>query len=423
MAWGAMWHIWSAKLRIRDREERAARREMARLTEQLIRHSRAARAQLERVRVEDQATLAAALERAATELREALERGRDELQIAQERSLQELRAEHESAAQLEAQRSELQDQVARVAAEARELRGERAEQEDLLRELREQLGEVEDVLQATAGRLEAEQRERARERAEHATRARRLEQSVSALAVGLRQTRDDIERAARSRAWRVGHLLTRTLSRIARRPRRTEGALVAALARIERVQSAVHGELSPGGSAPRSSSAVVLGPGAPPARIGSGLAPTAPGPAPAAARAELELRFTPAQERELTSRRAELAASLRARLGPPRERERWPTVSAIVPTRDGLAHLRRLFAGLIEHTDYPALEVVVVDNASGDGRLPTCGLCRPRFPVQVVANEENLSFAQANARGVERASGDLLLFLNNAASSPSSPAG
>ena len=35
------------ELRIRDREERAARRELARATEQLVRQSRAARTQLE----------------------------------------------------------------------------------------------------------------------------------------------------------------------------------------------------------------------------------------------------------------------------------------------------------------------------------------------------------------------------------------
>ncbi len=40
------------ELRIRDREEQAARREMTRLTEQLMRHSRAARAQVEGARAE-----------------------------------------------------------------------------------------------------------------------------------------------------------------------------------------------------------------------------------------------------------------------------------------------------------------------------------------------------------------------------------
>src|SRR5271169_5753865 len=94
-------------------------------------------------------------------------------------------------------------------------------------------------------------------------RTRRLEQTVSALSVALRETGGDIDRALNSRAWRLGHLITRTLSRIARRPVRTDGALVAALARVERVQQATRINLSPdpsgapGGSASRSAPALL----------------------------------------------------------------------------------------------------------------------------------------------------------------------
>ena len=118
------------------------------------------------------------------------------------------------------------------------------------------------------------------------------------------------------------------------------------------------------------------------------------------------------------ARREALAARLRQRLGPPPEREQWPLISAIVPTRNGLHHLERLFAGLIEHTSYPALEVVVIDNASSDGTLDylrsldTHSLDTP-FPVSLLASDENLSFAEANARGAQQARGELLLFLNN----------
>jgi GT2 family glycosyltransferase len=112
-------------------------------------------------------------------------------------------------------------------------------------------------------------------------------------------------------------------------------------------------------------------------------------------------------------RRAALAARLRERFGPPPERESWPLVSAIVPTRNGLHHLERLFAGLSERTSYPALEVVVIDNASSDDTLAYLDALETSFPLHVLANEDNLSFAEANARGVQRAVGELLLFLNN----------
>jgi GT2 family glycosyltransferase/spore maturation protein CgeB len=409
------------ELLIRDREERAARREMTRLTEQLIRQSRDSRDRLEQIRAERDATLEAAVAAAEVELRETLERGAAELASERARSAEELNAGQERAARLEVEVRELQSEVARAAGEAQAAReelvreaagqaqqqeAERAERDALLEQLRGELDRVEDALQAARGQLEAAQREQARERAEHAARARRLEQSVSALAVGLRQTRDDVERAARSRAWRIGHLLTRTLSRVARRPRRTEGALVAALARIDHVQSAVRAE----------SSLLASGSGSPPTALGQGAAPPpqiGAGPSASTNRSERELRFTPAQERELERHREQLAANLRRRLGPPPERAHWPTVSAIVPTRDGLGHLKRLFAGLIAHTRYPELEVVIVDNASSDGTLAYLDSLQVTFPVKVIANEENLSFALANARGAEHASGELLLFLNN----------
>jgi len=210
-------------------------------------------------------------------------------------------------------------------------------------------------------------------------RARGLEQTVSAMSVALRQTRGDIERALASHAWRLGHFTTRTLSRIAGRTVRTEGALVAALARIERVQ--------PTAAASESAPAVWSPP-------------------------QLQ-QLSPAQQLELERRRRALAEELRERLGPPPQRERWPSVSVIVPTRDGRPHLERLLAGLIEHTRYPELEVVVVDNASTDGTVAYLKSLRAPFPVHVLATEENLSFAEANARGVARAGGELLLFLNN----------
>jgi spore maturation protein CgeB/GT2 family glycosyltransferase len=420
------------ELRIRDREERAARREMARVTEQLMRQSRAGRAQLEHARAEAAAALEAAMGRAAEEFQERLDRRAAELQAETDSATaQALRAQGaEQAAQLAERDALMAEQAAQLAdrdallvergallAERDTLletqRGKLDRAESELAAAREQLESSREKVKSVRAQLEAVQRERARERADHAARTRRLEQSVSALSVGLRQTRGDIERAIRSRAWRLGHLVTRTLSRIARRPMRTQGALAAALARIDRVQSAARPELAAGapvqGGVDAEGAASTLGAATAPVK-------TAPGGAPPVALPEQrgwELRLSPEQEQELERGRAELALRLRERFGPAPERERWPSVSAIVPTRDGLGHLKRLFAGLTAHTHYPELEVVVVDNASGDGTLAYLESLETPFPVHVVANVENLSFAQANACGVKRASGELLLFLNN----------
>ena len=393
------------ELRIRDREERAARREMARVTEQLMRQSRAGGARLEHARAEAAAALDAAMGRAAEAFQETLDR-----------RAAELHAETEAvAAEAQVLRDLRNEQSARLAARDRHL----AEQNTLLQTRRGELDQAEreltaarEQLESLRAQLETVQREHARERADYAARTRRLEQSVSALSVGLRQTRGDIERAVHSRAWRLGHFITRACSRIARRPMRTQGALVAALARIDRVQSSARPELATGaparGVAGGEDAAFATGPGDVPSDVQGGAPLEAVLEQPHGA-----LRLSPEQEQELERSRSELAGRLRERLGPPPERERWPSVSAIVPTRDGLGHLRRLFAGLVAHTHYPALEVVVVDNASGDGTLAYLRSLRTPFPVHVVASEENLSFAHANARGAERASGELLLFLNN----------
>jgi O-antigen biosynthesis protein len=340
------------ELAIRDREERAARREMARLTEQLVRQSRAARTQLERVRAES---------------------------IAEYELLR---------ADMEEQRANAQE----IRVEAEELRGsvERSSAE---------LDRAEHELNALRGQLEASERLRAREATELATRARGLEQTASALSVALRRTRDDIERVERSQAWRLGHFTTRTLRRLARRPIRTEGALRSSLVRIERVQEAVH-ELPAGGDG-----GALIPSAYPPSAVAPASLVLAPAPD--------ERRPSPAQEREMAERRKALAARLRERLGPAPELESWPLVSAIVPTRNGRHHLERLFAGLVEHTRYPELEVIVVDNASSDDTLAYLQALETPFPVHVIANEENVSFTEANARGETRARGELLLFLNN----------
>lgn len=108
-----------------------------------------------------------------------------------------------------------------------------------------------------------------------------------------------------------------------------------------------------------------------------------------------------------------LAAEVRERLGPAPQRTEWPLVSIVVLNRDGVAHLRRLMYGLVERTDYPRLELILVDNGSTDDSLEFIHSLEAPFPVTVLANDGNESFSDANNQGAERAAGGLLLFLNN----------
>lgn len=111
--------------------------------------------------------------------------------------------------------------------------------------------------------------------------------------------------------------------------------------------------------------------------------------------------------------RAAIARRLREQLGPPPRLDEWPAVSIVVVNRDGEDHLRLLLSRLASATDYPRLELVLVDNASRDGSVELARSLPLPFPLAVIENEENLSFSDANNDGAERAAFERLLFLNN----------
>jgi GT2 family glycosyltransferase len=110
-----------------------------------------------------------------------------------------------------------------------------------------------------------------------------------------------------------------------------------------------------------------------------------------------------------------LAAEIRGRLGPSPEppSSDWPLLSIIVLNRDGASLLRRLLAGLIESTDYPNFELILVDNGSADDSLDFIRRAEAPFPISIVANQHNESFSDGCNQGAELARGELLLFLNN----------
>jgi GT2 family glycosyltransferase/spore maturation protein CgeB len=224
---------------------------------------------------------------------------------------------------------------------------------------------------------------------EYDARVRELGQLNSTLVSTMAQVKRDVERASASRAWRWGHFVTTLGWRLRRRPVKTAGALAAASTRIERLETSVHLGLP---------------------------APDPPPSLPAKSVADerrVDLPLSAEEDAAVQRYRAALADRLRERIGPPPERASWPRVSAIVVSRDGWLLLERLIAGLIEHTDYPELEVIVVDNGSEDGSAVYLDGLSPPFPLRTIASKDNLSFAAANAVGAEYATGELLLFMNN----------
>jgi len=93
-----------------------------------------------------------------------------------------------------------------------------------------------------------------------------------------------------------------------------------------------------------------------------------------------------------------------------------PPVSIIVPTRNCIDLLRTCFQG-VSATDYPDIELIVVDNDSDDPKtlayLDRLGEAMPGVRVQVLRHAGAFNYSAINNRAAEVAGGRLLCLLNN----------
>lgn len=89
-----------------------------------------------------------------------------------------------------------------------------------------------------------------------------------------------------------------------------------------------------------------------------------------------------------------------------------PTVTILIPTRDGWPHLEQCLPSL-QRLSYPKerLEVLLIDNASSDGTAEKVGRLFPE--VRLRRHEENLGFAPALSRTAKETASDYLAFANN----------
>ena len=87
-----------------------------------------------------------------------------------------------------------------------------------------------------------------------------------------------------------------------------------------------------------------------------------------------------------------------------------PRVSIVIVTWNGRGLLERFLPSVLA-TDYPAVEVVVADNASTDGTAEWLAATYPA--VRVVRHPDNWLFARGNNAAVPHTTGDVLCFLNN----------
>jgi GT2 family glycosyltransferase len=95
-------------------------------------------------------------------------------------------------------------------------------------------------------------------------------------------------------------------------------------------------------------------------------------------------------------------------------RASWPRSSVVVLTHDNLAFSRMCLASLLENTDYPNYELIVVDNASSDGTVEELQRLAGLIPnFKVILNDHNVGFGPGNNQGLAVATGEILVLLNN----------
>lgn len=91
-----------------------------------------------------------------------------------------------------------------------------------------------------------------------------------------------------------------------------------------------------------------------------------------------------------------------------------PLVSVVVVTYNNLALTQTCLASLDTYSDYPAIEIIVVDNASGDGSPDFLRTWAQEGANRtLVLNAENRGFAAANNQGLSIAKGEYVILLNN----------
>jgi GT2 family glycosyltransferase len=95
-------------------------------------------------------------------------------------------------------------------------------------------------------------------------------------------------------------------------------------------------------------------------------------------------------------------------------RETAPRASIVVVTYNNLALTRLCLESIIRNTDYPNYEVIVVDNNSSDQTAAYLQqMAEQHAHIQIILNTENRGFAAANNQGLDRATGERLVLLNN----------
>jgi GT2 family glycosyltransferase len=95
-------------------------------------------------------------------------------------------------------------------------------------------------------------------------------------------------------------------------------------------------------------------------------------------------------------------------------REPQPFVSIIVPTRDCADAMHLCADGILNHTDYPSLELIIVDNGNQTADVRTVLDPLKGDPrVRILRDDRQFNYSRLNNSAAACAKGDILVLLNN----------
>lgn len=123
---------------------------------------------------------------------------------------------------------------------------------------------------------------------------------------------------------------------------------------------------------------------------------------------------TPALRRERQEWAAEHTWTNRARTYLDEIDKLSPAVSVVVLAYNNWTYTQACLHSVLTLSDYPNLEVIVVDNASSDETLAELERVERRDKrIRIIRNETNLGFAGGNNVGIAAATGEYIILLNN----------
>jgi len=90
-----------------------------------------------------------------------------------------------------------------------------------------------------------------------------------------------------------------------------------------------------------------------------------------------------------------------------------PLVSIIIPTRNGLAHLKRCVESILQKSDYPAFEILIIDNASDDPETIAWLASIAAPTIRVLPYPHPFNYSAINNYAARHTRGSILALLNN----------